>query len=522
MLEKNTFFSKTKVKRIILALLFLGLGSIITFHIGTGWQGGSSSLLHAEEVNPSSGNEVFKTDSGEREKIMYALQDTYREVAASVLPVVVEINVVEVIKQQIPRYYSPWDFDFNSPFSPFPYGNPDGGGGNNNPLEREFKKQGLGSGVIVRQVGNKHYVVTNNHVVGNADEISVRLYDGREFEGKIVGKDDRIDLALVYFESNDEIPVIDLGDSDGLMVGDIVFAVGNPLGFESTLTQGIISALARQAERGSRISDFTDYIQTDAAINPGNSGGALVNLAGDLIGINTWIASQSGGSVGIGFAIPVNNVKKAINDFIEKGRITYGWMGVSIADVYDAFSDIAEDLKIKNKSGALVLHLFKDSPADKAGVLPGDLIIKVDDQPILDSGHLTRVVGNLIPGTTKKITLIRYGFEKTVTIRFDARDEEKTIQENTKLWPGLLTGKITEQIRRNLNIKGDGVIVRGVVKGSTADIAGFREGDVITRMNGRGINNIMDFYKELNDTRNKEITFRIMRGTNELLLGLFR
>ncbi|MBN1413406.1 MAG: Do family serine endopeptidase [Spirochaetales bacterium] len=516
----------TKFKdRIFKMFFFVALIMILSVS-AVSCQGSNDTSIFPKDAEPQPAAAPVKIDLNDKTKIMYALQDTYRQVAKNVLPAVVEINVVEVIKQQIPNNgFSPWDlFGDNSPFGPSPFGNPNGGK-NNKPQEREFRKQGLGSGVIVGESGNKHYVVTNNHVVGNADEISIRLYDGREFKGKIVGKDARIDLALVSFESNEKLPVLATSNSDELQAGDIVFAVGNPLGFESTITQGIISALGRRAGAGSQIASYTDYIQTDAAINPGNSGGALVNLDGKLIGLNTWIASQTGGSDGIGFAIPVNYVKKAVDEFINKGKITYGWLGVSITDLPEArYYNLAEDLKITNKTGAFVMNVFKGSPADKSGILPGDFITTVDNVDIKDSNHLTRVVGNVPPGTVKKMTVIRYGQEKTLDVRLDARQDDETITKSTNLWPGFFIVKITDDVRKQLEIPGNvnGVVLAGTVKGSSAETAGFREGDVITKVNNQNITTVLDFYKNLNAAGKTEITFRIYRGGSEILLGLVK
>ncbi|MEW5814884.1 MAG: trypsin-like peptidase domain-containing protein, partial [Spirochaetota bacterium] len=249
------------------------------------------------------------------------LQNSFREIAAKVLPVVVEVDVVDVLKQNAPQFSSPFDFFFSPRQDE-----------NQNPQEREYKRYGLGSGVMIRKIGDKVYVLTNNHVVGQAEEIKVKLEDRRQFKAKIVGKDEKKDLALIVFETKENVPIAEMGDSSRLKVGDWVLAVGNPLGFESTVTAGIVSAVGRKSQLGSDVATFTDYIQTDAAINQGNSGGALVNLAGQVVGLNTWIASPSGGSIGIGFAIPINNAKKAIEDFISQGRIEYGWLGINIGD----------------------------------------------------------------------------------------------------------------------------------------------------------------------------------------------
>lgn len=532
----NRIFSRGKIKLLIIVVLVLGLGAgtVATFLLAGNSQVKGPNAVYAEE--PTKGATITKSgsaltlESAERKKIMRALQETNREVAQKVLPTVVEIDVVEVIKQQIPQFnFSPWDF-FNRDW-PFngqaPNTNPNNKTPNQQqqPQEREFRQQGLGAGVIVRQNGNNYYAITNNHVVGKANEITVRLNAGTQFQAKVVGTDARTDLALVVFESKEKLPVVDLGDSDNLMVGDMVFAIGNPMGFESTITSGIISALGRKAEAGSNIADFTDYIQTDAAINPGNSGGALVNLDGELIGINTWIASRSGGSEGLGFSIPINMVKKAIGDFLDKGKIVYGWLGVSIADISNGRStDMAEELKVKDKTGAVVLNLYKNSPAEKSGILPGDFVIKVDNINIKDSNHLTQVVGSAKPGDTRQITLIRYGETKTLTVRFEARQDEDKVQSDNQWWPGFVVQKITNDIRKQLSLSDGvkGVVVANVLDDSPAANAGFRQGDVVTRINNSKIGNAIDFYRELNKAGKEEITFRVNRSDTEILLGLVK
>ncbi|MBN2442991.1 MAG: Do family serine endopeptidase [Spirochaetales bacterium] len=518
------FFKTQKEKIIIFSLSLLCLGMLGVFLFTDAAEQIKPHHVYAQEYKSEHVNYPATINPVDRQTIMDALQDTYRKVAADTLPVVVELNVVQVIKEKVPQnMLSPWDFFGNDwPFGgSSPFSNPNQN--NNPPQEKEFRQQALGSGVIVRHKDDNFYVITNNHVVGNADEINVTLNDGRQFDAKIVGKDSRTDLAVVVFKSKENIPVATLGDSDGLMIGDFVFAIGNPLGFESTFTSGIVSALGRKAEAGSNIAAYTDYIQTDAAINPGNSGGALVNHNSEVIGINTWIASQSGGNDGIGFAIPINNVKKAVDDFIQSGKIVYGWLGVSIADItLSQFHDVAADLDLTGKDGALVLNLFKNSPAEKAGLLPGDFIVKIDNVSIKDSNQLTRVVGSALPGQTKEVSIIRYGKEKQLAIKFDARTDEESINTNTQLWPGLVVTKITDDIRKGNQIPNNitGVIVGSVVEGTSSAIAGFREGDIITTINKKSVKSVMDFYKELNSSKSREITFRINRGGNEILLGL--
>jgi serine protease Do len=443
------------------------------------------------------------------------IQYSFRQVAQSVLPVVVEINTIEVVSQTIPRVQSPFDFFFG----PGPNGPGEG-------EEREFRRPGLGSGVLVRKDGNKVYVLTNNHVVGEADEISIRLYDAREFTGKLVGTDPRRDLAVVVFETKEEVPIARLGNSDQLQVGDLVLAVGNPFGFESTVTSGIVSALGRQADNGSSIASFTDYIQTDAAINPGNSGGALANLTGEVIGINTWIASQTGQSTGLGFAVPINNAKKAIDDFITKGRVEYGWLGVQIGDLDPRlYPGFAEDFGLDDQEGAFVFNIFKGSPAYKAGIRPGDYIVSVDSRPVDSADTLTKIVGNLPPGDPSSFKLIRSGETVTLSIKLSVREEEKKIAAQSKnLWPGLYVSELTEEIREQLEIPAatKGLVIRFVVEETPAAIAGFKQGDVIQKINNRTISDAVDFYRAINDESQKELMMRILREGSEVLLGLVR
>jgi serine protease Do len=443
-------------------------------------------------------------------RTLETIQSTLRAVAQRVQPTVVEVNVVDVIKRPVQRFDSPFEFFFG----------PRGSSAEHE--EREFRRQGLGSGVIVRKTGAKVYVLTNNHVVGSADEISVKLTDGRQFESSLVGRDEKKDLALVVFETREAIPVAELGDSDQVQVGDWALAIGNPFGFESTVTLGIVSAVGRPSIPGSRMGGFTDYIQTDAAINQGNSGGALVDMRGKVIGINTWIASPSGGSVGLGFAIPVNNAKKAIDDFITKGKVEYGWLGITVGELQP---QLAEDMKLQGKSGAFVFGVFKDSPAEKAKVMPGDLVTRVGDEQIRDSRQFLNLVGNLVPGDLVRFDIIRQGRYVPLQVRIEARLEEKELAKLSRsIWPGMSVVKITDRIRQQLDIpKSAGNVIIGVVrKGSPSDVAGFRTGDIIKKLNGKDLRSVADFYRILNDASTKQLMFSIYRKGSEVLIGLVR
>ena len=457
---------------------------------------GASSSLYAD-VYGSAATGVQSLES---------IQSSFRAVAQKVIPTVVEVDVVDVVKA--PVMTNPFQFFFGPQ------------GQNPAPKEQEYKQYGLGSGVIVRRDGNKVYVLTNNHVVGEAEEISVKLSDQRQFTAKLVGTDARKDLALVVFETKDSVPIAALGNSDELQVGDWVLAVGNPLGFSSTITSGIVSALGRHSMPGSNMASFTDYIQTDAAINQGNSGGALVNIYGEVVGINAWIASPSGGNVGLGFAIPINDAKKDIEDLLSKGKVEYGWLGAYIGNLPQ---DLAADMKLEGVNGAFVSNIFKDSPADKAGLQPGDYVTALDGITIDDANQLLQMVGNLRPGERARFELIRSGTPMTLTARIVARGEESEISKQAnRVWPGLYITDLNQDIRKSLELPNskDGVVVAAVEQGSASAVAGLRQGDVIESVNGRSVKNVADFYSVINTKKNTELSFRIFRQGVELVVGL--
>jgi serine protease Do len=436
-------------------------------------------------------------------QIAKSFQQQFRTVAAQTLPVVVEVNVVNRVTQEVPD--SPLDFFFGTP--------------RNEGEEREFEQQGMGSGVIVARDGRTVYVLTNHHVAGAADEIDLTLFDDRTFEGQLVGSDELMDLALVSFETSEDVPIAPLGDSESLQAGDWVFAVGNPLGFQSTITAGIVSATARTAQAGSGMSGVTDYIQTDAAINRGNSGGPLVNLDGEVVGINTWIASQTGGSIGLGFAIPINNAKRAINDFLTEGEVTYSWLGVQVGTLGEA---LAEGLGIDVTEGAFVSGVYADSPADNSGILPGDVIVRIGDTAIDSSNTLVRTVANLEPGEREQFEIIRYGRRTTLTVRTGRRTAESGTE--APVWPGISVTPLTDEIREQLELGRavDGVVIAGVAGNSPASDSGLRPGDTITSVNGNRVRDLTDFYRELNETAGDEVQFRIIREGRRIILGFVR
>ncbi len=426
-----------------------------------------------------------------------AARNFFRGVAARVQPVVAQINVVQVSQRQIPE--SPFDFFFG-PQGPEP--------------REEPRQQGLGSGVIVRQDGDSVYVLTNNHVVGESTEISILLHDQRTFQGELVGRDARMDLALVRFQTTGEIPVAVLGDSDTVRVGDWALAVGNPLGLESTVTAGIISAVGRTQGPAAVISD---YIQTDAAINPGNSGGALVNIDGEVIGINTWIASPTGAFIGFGFAIPINNAKRVIDQLISRGKVEYGWLGVSIQDPLPGGR---RDLRLEGRSGGLVVNVYRRSPAERAGILPGDFIYRVGGSEIANAGQLVRVVGQLPVGRATQFQLIRYGQPAAVEVTPAARgEEEQILSQAADLWPGLYAVSV-DDAGADRQAAGRVILVQ-VFEGSPAGAAGLRAADLVQAIGGRPVGSLLDFYRLLNETRG-DVRLTVLQQGSPLTVTLRR
>lgn len=430
------------------------------------------------------------------------MQYTFRAIAEDVLPVVVEIMTVEVKVQEMPEGYS-WPFNFIDPED-----------SDAEIEQQEFETEGLGSGVIVRRDGDRYYVLTNNHVIGNADRISVRLFDKEIINAQITGVDERKDLALISFESERELSTAALGNSDELYVGDWVLAVGSPLGYESTVTAGIVSAIGRSGPE----NNISDFIQTDASINQGNSGGALVNLDGEVVGINTWIATTTGVSIGLGFSIPVNNVKKAIFDFIAEGSVQYGWLGVTIADP-DSITD--EQLGLEGYSGAFVHNIYADSPAGRAGVLPGDYIVSVNGNAVNDYKHFTREIGDIKAGDLITMELIRNKELIEIEALIELRKEtDELIALTNTIWPGFTALPLDEEIKREFGIQNslNGVIIT-VDTGTRAFKAGLKDFDIITEINNTEINNMLDFYMSINDKSNN-YKFTVIRNNLEVEINL--
>ena len=440
-------------------------------------------------------------------KVVEALQNSFRSISNGLLPSVVEVDVTE--KKTAPA--NPFE---NIPF--FFFGNPNQ---QQNSKPREYEQKGLGSGVIVRRSGKTLYVLTNNHVAGSATEIKIKLNDGREFPGKLVGADERMDIALVSFISDDSsIPVAKLGDSDKVQPGDICLAMGAPLGYRQSVTQGIISATGRS---GSGIGNVSDFIQTDAAINQGNSGGPLVNIYGEVIGINTWIASSSGGSQGLGFSIPINNIKQAIDDFIRDGKISYGWMGVSLVEVSE---DFKQSLKVQNLEGAFASQIFIGSPAQKAGMQAGDFITELNGHQVKSVDQLVREVGNLRAGTTAQFTVLRNGKKTVLSVNIEERKSEISA-DDSKLWPGFIAVPLTDSVREQIGLDDEGVkgvVVSNVYEKTAAAYLSLQPNGIITAVNGKSVSNLAELYSAMDLSKNNSVNFDIYTNGGTITTSTYK
>ena len=417
--------------------------------------------------------------------------DWVADVAAKVLPSVVNIASMKTVTQQSPLFSDPFFRDFF-------------GGG----IPHERVQRALGSGVIVSSDG---YIVTNNHVVGGADKVEVRLSDASVYPATIVGTDPKSDVAIIKINKTG-LPAIKIGDSSRLRIGGFVLAVGNPFGLEQTVTMGIISALGRS---GLGITDYENFIQTDASINPGNSGGALVNMRGELIGINTAILSQSGGSVGIGFAIPIDlvmSIKKSIDKY---GKVVRGWLGVSVQEITP---EIAKGLGLSAARGALISDVMKASPAEKAGLKQGDVIIGIDGKTVGNTSSMRFQISEVLPGASVKVKVLRDGKEKVFTVvagdlaKAKIPEHMVVIQDN-KFLSGATVADLTPATRETLDLKPDiqGVAVIEVANNSAAAKTGLRPGDIILSVNNNATRNLEDFKKIVDTLKGIKMSISIYR-----------
>ncbi len=397
-----------------------------------------------------------------------SVPESFASVAKAARPVVVNIFSTRVVRVPGSTGDPVEDF-FRQFFGPgLPY--------------RAQRQQSLGSGFIISSDG---YVVTNAHVIALAQQIRVRLSTREEYEARVVGVDQKTDIALLKIRPKSPLPVAKLGDSDALEVGDWVVAVGNPFGLASTVTAGIVSAKDRVIGAG----PYDDFIQTDASINPGNSGGPLLNLRGEVVGINSAIFSRSGGSIGIGFAIPINLAKKVIDELREHGRVIRGWLGVSIQDVT---SDMTESFGLDRPRGALVVEVEPGSPAARAGIRRGDVIVEFNGVRIEESRQLSARIAELPVGRTVSVLLLRDGKERSLQVTIGESPEEavqETSRSAARTW-GLVLTDLTPQLASRFRIPRGvrGAFIREILPGSPADRSGLQVGDVIRQVDRTPVN----------------------------------
>ncbi len=409
---------------------------------------------------------------------------SFNRLAVMVSPAVVNIRTVKTIKGGGPVFRQfqrdPWGKEgpFKDFFERF-FGDD---------MQREFKQPSLGSGFIIDGDG---FVVTNNHVIEDADQIKVKLKDEREFNAKIIGRDPNTDIALLKIESDENFATVKLGDSDALQVGQWVVAIGSPFGLEQTVTAGIVSAKGRVIGSG----PYDDFIQTDASINPGNSGGPLLNMQGEVVGINTAIVASG---QGIGFAIPINLARDIIVALKDEGEVTRGWLGVAIQDLS---TEMAEYYNIEGKKGVFVADVFEGDPADKAGIQPKDIILTVNGEKITTSRQLTGIIAKIAVNDSAKIKILRDGKEKTVKVKIAKRPEERLAKrgqspEQTEEF-GIRVSDLTPEITQRFNIdETAGVVVTQVASGSKGDGADVRVGDVVKEINRQPVKDAAE-YKSL-------------------------
>lgn len=421
-----------------------------------------------------------------QDKALENLKETgkaFASVAKNASPAVVFIRVEKTVSQgQFFRYRSPFEDEFFKRF----FGEP-GPGFPQFPQQQKRQVQSQGSGFIITQDG---YILTNNHVVGDADRVTVKLLDGREFTAKTVGTDPPTDVAVIKIDA-ESLPVLSLGDSDRIEVGEWVLALGNPFGLSHTLTAGIVSAKGRSSVG---ITDYEDFIQTDAAINPGNSGGPLIDLLGKVVGINTAIYSRNGGGyMGIGFAIPVNMAKNIYTQLIEHGNVTRGYLGVTIQDLT---AELAKSFGLNDTKGVLVSQVMPDTPAEKAGMKQGDVIVSLDGKPVDTSASLRNEVAMTVPGTAIKVGVIRDGKKMTLNVKVEKMSEDMLTSSRSEDLSnlGMSVATLNNDLAKQYGFENEsGVVVTGVDQGSLAARTGIRPGMLIKEIDRKPVKNVKEF-----------------------------
>jgi serine protease Do len=456
---------------------WLLLTALVVLAGGTTWLAAESKRDEKPSVN-------IKTDATPLARTQDATL-SFNPIVKRVIPSVVKVVTRERAKEMGVDGGLPLDDPaFRQFFGPF-----FGGPGGQRRILRQPPEMGLGSGIIVSADG---YILTNNHVVDDADSVKVTLADGRILTAKVIGKDKKTDVAVIKVEGRD-LPAITFADSDDVLVGDRVLAVGNPFGIGQTVTSGIVSATGRSGATG---LDYEDFIQTDAAINPGNSGGALVDMQGRLVGLNTAILSRSGGFQGIGFAIPCNLARHVINSLVTTGKVVRGFLGVTIQDLT---ADLGEQFHLKTAAGAIVSDVIAGSPAAKAGLKSGDVVLEYDGKPVKDSRQLKFAVAATAPGQEAKLNLLRDGKNESVTVKVGELPGEKQLtkagdSKDNGVLDGVEVADLDAAARNEFEVPGrvHGALVSNVDPSSAAAAAGLAPGDVIQEVNHEAVRSADD------------------------------
>ncbi len=480
-----------KQKKAIAAYIFF-IGTVFIF---------SPALLIASEVPSENTSEMIMVPN-------------FSKIIKDLTPVTVNISTTKTITQRGIPFGSPFGRDEGGGMDPFGdfFGEDFFRRFFGDEMPREYKQQSLGSGFIIDAEG---YIITNNHVVEGADIIKV-THQKKEYDAEIIGRDPKTDIALIKIKELSEIlPVAKLGDSDRLEVGEWVIAIGNPFGLDETVTAGIVSAKWRRIGAG----PYEDFIQTDASINPGNSGGPLFNLKGEVVGVNTMIYSPSGGNVGIGFAIPVNIANNVVAQLREKGRVVRGWLGVVVQTVTP---ELANSFGLEENKGALIADIDKEGPAFKAGMQPGDIIVKFNDKEINEMSELPLIVADTPVGEKVKVEVLRDGKKKTFSVTIgELKDLDKVEkqEEPSQGALGLGVQQITPELAERMKLEDKkGVIVSDVKRGSPADEAGIKRGDIIKEVNRKPVSTVAEYNQAIKDAKKENILLLVRRGQSSIFI----